>query len=356
MRPTQTVAPEDSLQRATLELRRNGGDLLPVAIDGALVGILTENSLAVAFAHGSDLRDPVSEAMRPAATVAPYASGAEALRKLTEPEVSALVVVDDHRQVLGVVAATDLVPRRRVLPRPAMVGGMATPFGVYLTNGVVSGGAGGLALVCTGAVMFFLLFAAQILVQYAMPAIVSLGLPPAWGDWAQSATTPVLFLVAMRIIPLSGTHAAEHQVVHAIERGEDLLPDVVRRMPRVHPRCGTNLAAAATIFLSIFLTEWIPYTEVRLLVAFFVTVTLWRRVGALLQEFVTTRPATDRQLASGIKAGTELLDRFARSRVTSPSAFQRIWNSGILHVVMGSSIMAGLVYLVGQVLNLPVPI
>ncbi len=32
-------------------------------------------------------------------------------------------------------------------------------------------------------------------------------------------------------------------VVHAIEEGEDLTLEKVRPMPRVHPRCGTNLVA-----------------------------------------------------------------------------------------------------------------
>lgn len=354
MRPTRTVAPEDSLGRAAAELRLNGLELLPLSRDGEYCGVLTERALAVALAEGADLNSPAAIALDSGTVIPPYATGAEALRTLADPGVSTLVVVDDRGQLVGVISASDLVPRRRVLPRPVTVGGMATPFGVYLTNGVVNGGAGGFALLSTGAVMFTLLLGAQYLLQYAIPPLVAIGLPPAWGDWAQSGFTPVLFLVGMRLIPLSGTHAAEHQVVHAIERGEDLLPEIVCRMPRVHPRCGTNLASAATIFMAIFLTEWTPQQEVRLLVAFFVTMLTWRRVGSLLQEFVTTRPASDRQLANGIKAGQELLDRYAKARVMTPNAFQRIWNSGLLHVIAGSSLMAGLVYLIGQVFDIPV--
>lgn len=356
MRPTRSVAPDDSLQRAANELRLNGAELLPLAEDEFYFGVITEHSLAQAMANGVDLNEPARVAAEPAGTIAPYASGAEALRRLTDPGVSHLVVVDDHGQLLGIIAATDLLPRRRVMPRPNMVGGMATPFGVYLTNGVVSGGANHWALMSTGAVMFSILFGAEILLQFVMPSLISTGLPPSWADWAQGALTPVLFLVGMRLIPLSGTHAAEHQVVHAIERGEDLVRDVVRRMPRVHPRCGTNLAAGATIFMGILMTEWIPHEEVRLLVAFFVTMFTWRKVGGLLQQHVTTRPASDRQLEDGIRAGKQLLDRYTKARVATPTIPQRLWNSGMIQVILGSSLTAGLIYLLGQIFNFPVPL
>ena len=356
MRPTNSVAPEDSLQRVASELRRNGGDILPLTIDDILKGIVTEGSLALAFAEGHDLHAPATVAGITASTIAPYATGAEALRRLADEGLPTLVVVDDVGRVLGLVSATDLVPRRRVIPRPAMIGGMATPFGVYLTNGVVKGGAGGFALMCTGALMFAMLFGATCLVSYVMPALMSLGVPADWGDLISSALGPFLFLIAMRLVPLSGTHAAEHQVVHALERGEDLVPEVVSRMPRVHPRCGTNLAAGATIFLGVFGFEWIPYLEVRLMVAFFATMFLWRKLGSLLQEFVTTRPPNEKQLRSGIHAANQLLDHYAKSRVASPSVPQRLWNSGVLHVMAGSMLMYGLVSLLAWKLNLSVPL
>lgn len=338
------VAPEDSLNRAASELRRNGCDILPVALEGTFKGVVTEATLALALAEGADMNAPASSAAVTATTIAPYASGAEALRRLADEGLPALVVVDDKGQVMGLISASDLAPRRRVLPRPSMVGGMATPFGVYLTNGAVKGGAGGWALVATGALMFVLLYGAVFLVQYAMPAIMSLvmalGLPANWGDGLQGALGPMLFLLMMRMVPLSGIHGAEHQVVHALERGEELVPDVVRRMPRVHPRCGTNLAAGATIFMSIAFSEWTADENIRVIVALFATMLLWRKVGSLLQEFVTTRPATDKQVQSGITAATQLLENYAKAKIATPSVPQRLWNSGVLHVLAGSTAMA----------------
>ena len=41
-----------------------------------------------------------------------------------------------------------------------------------------------------------------------------------------------LFLLLMRVSRLAGYHAAEHQTVHAMERNETLVPEIVCRMPR----------------------------------------------------------------------------------------------------------------------------
>ena len=51
----------------------------------------------------------------------------------------------------------------------------------------------------------------------------------------------------MRLLPIAGYHAAEHQSVHAMEQGEPLIPQVVKRMPRVHPRCGTSFLLVVMI-------------------------------------------------------------------------------------------------------------
>lgn len=348
MRPTLSVAPEDSVQRAISQLRQNEADVLPIVRNGRLLGGVTENSLARSLADGVDLIDPVVNVLTVVGTVAPYATGAEVLRRLASSDASILVVVDDTQSVMGIIGTSDLVPNSRQAPRPPVVGGMATPFGVYLTNGAVNGGAKGLALVSTGAVMFAMLVAAQLAVERAMPMMLSAGLPETSQDLVQTTLSPALFLIGMRLIPLSGTHAAEHQVVHALERGEDLLPEIVRRMPRVHPRCGTNMAVALTLFLGIFGLEWITNVEVRLMTAVLVTALLWKRIGGLIQEFITTRPANDRQLKSGIKAANQLLAAYATSRHSVPSVPRRIWNSGLLHVMFGSGLAAAATYFASE--------
>jgi uncharacterized protein YqhQ len=47
-------------------------------------------------------------------------------------------------------------------------------------------------------------------------------------------------------------HGAEHQVVHAYERGLDLTEENLREMPTAHPRCGTSFLALIVV-ISILL-------------------------------------------------------------------------------------------------------
>jgi hypothetical protein len=351
MRPSSSLAPEDSLDRGAAELRRSGNGMIPVVGDERVIGIVTEHSLSLALANGLSSSEPLTAAMVPAPTIRPYASAAEALRLFAEGGYSTLLVVDDHQRLMGLLSPSDLYPRRRTPPRPAMVGGMATPFGVYLTNGAVGAGAGGLGLVLTGVLLFGLLQGAS-LAAFGLAVWLNHLEQPDWlVNGVNNILPAVIFLVAMRLIPLSGTHAAEHQVVHAIERGEELKPEIVRRMPRVHPRCGTNLAAGATLFLGIFLSPWVESWELRFFVAAFATLYLWKRLGSLMQLFITTKPASDKQIRSGIRAGQELLDRYATSRISMPSVPVRIWRSGMLHVMLGSILCSGLVWVLFEALE-----
>lgn len=357
MRPTDSVAPEDSLERGGQELRRNGACLLPLVDEGGyLRGAISEASLARALADGVELRSPAAIANVPVLTIAPYASGAEALRRLADSGGDPLVVVDDQGRVMGMLLASDLLPRRRVHPRPSMVGGMATPLGVYLTNGAIRGGAPQVGLVLTGALLFCLLFSAQLVVTPLVPLVDQLPVPMTVKEMIVNGIPLILFLAGLRLVPLAGTHGAEHQVVHALERGEELVPEVVARMPRVHPRCGTNFAAAAFLFLGLFGAEWIPWQDVRFLVAALVTLFLWRPLGSLLQQHVTTRKPSEAQLKGAIHAAEQLCERYASARISTPSIPIRIWNSGLLHVISGSVLMTLLIYGVAALFGWDVPL
>lgn len=344
MRPSSHLEPEDSLDRAATELRRSGNGMIPIVRDSKVIGMVTETSLALALANVVHPSSPITDAMVPAPLIQPYAPAAEALRLFADGSESTLLVVDDEHRLMGLISPSDLYPRRRVPPRPALVGGMATPFGVYLTNGVVGAGAGGFALVATGMLMYAMLAAASLISFPIVDWLQAKHLQVDLLNFLAAALPILLFMAGMRLIPLSGTHAAEHQVVHAIERGEELRPEIVRRMPRVHPRCGTNLAVGATMFLSIFFSEWVSSGEIRFIVAALVTFLFWRRLGSLVQQFITTKRANQRQIEGGIRAGQELLDRFARSNVSVPSIPLRLWRSGMLHVMAGSFLCLGLLF------------
>lgn len=349
MRPPVYVAPEDSLARAVEELRRWNAEVIAVA-DGemTLVGVIGEREAARALAAGFEPSSPVSDAMRTPDTIPPYATGAEALRVIDGGAGPTLFVIDDQRRLLGSITASDLFPRKVARLRPPSVGGMATPFGVYLTNGVVRGGVGDLALVATGATLFVMLAVCQLAAYPVVDWISGWG-GPEWLLTMLSGALPIaLFMGLMRLAPLSGTHASEHMVVHAIERGEELDPNIIRRMPRVHPRCGTNLAVGAMLFLGIFTTELIENVELRFVLAAIVTFLLWRRLGSLVQLYVTTKPPKDTQIRSGLRAANELLDRYATSPISEASIPARLWRMGMLQVMAGSMLSFGALTLIAK--------
>lgn len=348
MRSTEMLNPEDSLDRAASLLRDTAYPFIPIVSSEALIGAVSEASLAEALGKGVALSEPCTRAQIEPPTIPPSASGADALRRMnTEHQIAFLVVQDDR--LLGVVGPSDLTIQRPNFPTPPSIGGMATPFGVYLTTGTIHGGAGSWALMASGAMLF-----TMFLVADQAAALIAAQIP-AWSA-ASGAIAVVLFLLSMRLLPISGTHAAEHMVVHAIERGEELKPEIVKRMPRVHPRCGTNLAVGAGVFMGIFSLE-IPGIEdqqIKILLAFLAMVFLFRPLGSLVQFLVTTKPPTEKQVASGIKAGRELLERYRLRRGPVPNAWQRILNSGMLHVAAGSSgiylVLRGIV----ELFNLPI--
>ncbi len=332
IRSTETLQPEDSIERAATLLRESAYPFVPICHGERYVSAVSESSLAKALGDGVELHASVTEASERLLPILPSATGAEALRRLHDHQEGALLVVDENDHVIGVLSASDLVPQPYRYPAPPSIGGMATPFGVYLTTGVIHGGANQFALASSGALLFTTFLIADQIGEFAYRHAGH----NSWMLQAANFVPLLVFFVAMRLMPISGTHAAEHMVVHAIERGEELTPEIVRRMPRVHPRCGTNLAVAATLFLTLFDWEWIADQELRMIVAFLATFLLFRPLGSLVQSLITTKPPNDKQLASGIRAGKELLERYRLKRGPQPNPFQRIVNSGMLHVMAGS--------------------
>lgn len=332
MRPCVTVEAFASVHIAIERMREAGQELIPIVHDGKLQAVLTETGILKFVAEGASRNDPVSAYGEQAAVILNRASGAEVLRQLEKNHC--LVVVDDEFNVCGLVSPSSYVSIPPELARPAMVGGMATPFGVYLTSGSVRGGKDGWNLVATGAFLITPVLLGGKLAEWLSRFV------PNTDVW-----NAILFVISIlpmvllfRIHPIAGFHAAEHQVVHAIERDEEITPEVVSRMPRVHPRCGTNLAVASLIFIAIVYGPWGKEGEPeRVFLGLLVTMFLWRSVGAFVQYWVTTKKPSQKQIQSGIEAANELLANYqiAPNRAASPGV--RILNSGILHVMAGSA-------------------
>lgn len=353
MRPTHSVHREDSLSAAAQAMRENGTSLIPVLENERFAGIVSEASLATAIAAGAEPNDQLTAALQPGATCRSHETGAEGLRQFEQTGADALVVVDDVGHVSGLLLPSDLIYRRSVPIRPPLIGGMATPFGVYLTTGSAYGGVRQLLLVTTGMAMFSMLVLANVIGLFSLDFAVNHGLSEKAANEIAGPFILVLFALQMRLAPLSGIHAAEHKVVHAIERGEELTPEIVRRMPRVHPRCGTNIAVGLSIFIGVVsaFPDKVPL-EYKVLPALLITAAFWRPLGSLAQYWVTTRPPSNKHIQMGIRAGKELLERYQVARVARPNIFMRLLNSGLFHVVAGSLIAYGLLYLVALVFHL----
>lgn len=269
-----------------------------------------------------------------------------ALLALDRYEVNALPVMDGAGY-LGMISRADVVAALGEQIRPPSVGGMATPLGVWLTTGTVSGGAPALGLVLSGAVLAACQWASKALILFALafwqPQWTNLFVSGQIGGAATGNNTfnlvagavqSLLFLLLVRCIPLSGVHAAEHQTVWAIEKGLPLRPEIVAKMPRPHPRCGTNLVALAGLILILFQHLPNDQPETVLLALLFVFF-FWRNFGEALQQYFTTKPATKKQLESGIRAGEEVLRKYQQNPHEIAGLGSRLLNSGIAYSALG---------------------
>jgi CBS domain-containing protein len=264
---------------------------------------------------------------------------------------AALPVVDEAGGYRGMISRADVVAALDGQIRPPVIGGMATPLGVWLTTGHLSAGAPPLGLFLSGMVLAFCFIVAHV--------VMLLGLAVFSKEWALmyfsgrvgatselggsfnllvTVVEALLFLLTLRALPMAGIHAAEHQTVWAIERGVPLVPEYVAQMPRAHPRCGTNLVAIGGLIQIIF--QHLPSLDPTwvLLALLFVYLT-WRNFGRVLQERFTTKPATRKQLESGIRAGEELLKKYQEQPHVTVSFGARLFNSGLVLSVVGMALM-----------------
>ncbi len=370
IRSTPLLTPGDSLHRAIEMLRESPVDSLPV-IDraGGLAGVISAREFA-SLLEDPDLENtlmcPVAKWIRvPSAIGGSDISLSQAKVLLARSGETALPIVDDGGSYVGMVTAADLLVPDRTPPRPPSIGGMATPWGVYLTNGSIQAGVGNGALAGSGALLGILMALSYVgigAVAWAVQQASGFRAFDLWNAEPPSAVTASnvawfvlqglslpLFLLMMRALPLAGYHAAEHQVVHAMERNEPLDLSVVSRMPRVHPRCGTNLMAGVLVFGLV--SKMLPALQIGLgamdstLIGAMAALFTWRSVGAVLQQHFTTRPPSQKQLASGIAAAMDLDHKYLNTALKRPSFVRKLWCMGFPQMALGSSAtFSGLLY------------
>lgn len=366
---TKTLHPSDTVGKAAEAVQTSGIGAVPVLDNGLLIGLVTAPRITEYLAtdlstHGKERH--VSDLLLDQAVTLPAGlTPQEALGFLRAHRLERAPVLDGGGGLLGMISLAELAAAVCGRVKPPLVGGMATPFGVYLTGGGVRGGVGDLALMSTGVYLATLNIAAVLLAQFVFGPggwayhLPTLGPQIAALKWPLfEFTWPLLFALFFRLSWITGYHAAEHQVVHTLEAGDDLRPEVVRQKPRVHPRCGTNLCAAVLIMQFFWENRGGSWDQLGLLsqaaIPMLITLFLWRRVGGWLQQNITTRPATLPQLESGIRAARELLERYQQPE-TRPkhTVFLRVWRMGMLQVLGGWMVVLAVLWLLGLVLPLP---
>ncbi|HVF10436.1 MAG TPA: DUF1385 domain-containing protein [Abditibacteriaceae bacterium] len=273
------------------------------------------------------------------------------LLTLDRYDSAALPVVDEAGGYRGMISRADVIAALDGQVRPPVIGGMATPLGVWLTTGHLSAGAPPLGLFLSGMTLAFCFIVAHLVMLFGLAAFSQewaamyvsgrLGATSELGssfNLLVMAAESFLFLLTLRALPMAGIHAAEHQTVWAIEKGVPLVPEYVAQMPRAHPRCGTNLVAIGGLIQIIF--QHLPSLDPSwvLLSLLFVYLT-WRNFGQVLQERFTTKPATRRQLESGIRAGEALLKKYQEQPHVTVSFGARLFNSGLVLAVLGMALL-----------------
>lgn len=232
---------------------------------------------------------------------------------------------------------------------PPRIGGMATPLGVYMTSGPISGGSGLKGLLVTGAMFAaIMIFIEQaLMVFYSVLEVVF----PWWAVWAiihpmvivttQISFSLLVFLALIRFTPMAGLHGAEHKTINALEYGQLPETETILQYPRQHARCGTNLGVI------LFLLQWVVYSLWLMrfnmsplgMVLYFILGAgiiwkFWKPAGYLIQTHFTTKEPTPEQLQSGQQAAEELLAKYAVHPHGKPELLQKIWGMGLIQLII----------------------
>jgi hypothetical protein len=247
-------------------------------------------------------------------------------------------------------------PRRPRISGTALIGGLHLATGNYGTAPWWQLLVSGLGIVGALAIAMVLTYVELFLLDKGLGTQFSLGL---LGTAAQPSGGAMLyvnmalqllpmgnFLIALRLSPLSGYHAAEHKVVGAIEAFGGVREEQVVEMPRAHPRCGTVLLFGIIPAMLIAFPLWSTNPLAAVAVAF-IGWSLRYRVGYFIQQYFTTKPPTPGQLRAGMEAGSKILRLWASDPDRQVSIAKGLWTRGLPQMIAGVLVgqwLMGLVY------------
>lgn len=322
------------------------------------MGLVFESDLLSLMAPQGGLSNVSSEGIRELVQPAPSVSEKVPVDDLIalfrqHPEIDVLPLVNPEGIYRGAVIRRDLLASLCSDVRPPMVGGMATPLGVYLTTGNLRGGVRDGALFLTGLMMaglFGLAYGVLFFLGWIVDCIVGSSFhlmvvsqefmlfEYASGNLViPLAFIPAIFILLLQLSGLTGYHASEHQVVHAMEGGYPLHPDWVKAMPREHPRCGTNLAVILFTIVISSTMLYAGYSWNLVLPPAVLAVLLRKPLGKILQTYCMTRCPSSHQINAAIRAASELTSRYQACPGYRAPFLKRVWNRGLIQVLVGLS-------------------
>lgn len=327
-----------------MEIFKSGNyQAIPVlSFDNQVVGYITEKEITNLIALQStasweSLKDYTIESLElnPASKVTWESTIEDITVEFSNKKVELLPVINESRKYTGYCITTKkMVSYTLAAVKPRSVGGLATPIGVYLTDGFYSGGTGTLGLILTGVFLSLIITLINIVTEVAFAEIPL-------SNSVLLLFQLLLFLFILRLTPLVKYHSAEHQTIHAIERGLELTLENVKLQPKEHRRCGTGymallLGVELIVFFSLDYSQEINLIAMSALIVL-TTILLfltWRRLGHWLQRFLTTSKPSDKHLLSGIKAGKELLTFYKNnSKPVKVTIYNKIWKMGLIQIL-----------------------
>lgn len=125
--------------------------------------------------------------------------------------------------------------------------------------------------------------------------------------------------LVIKISPIGKYHAAEHMIANAYESNQNLTLERVKKQPRTHRDCGTNLAVS--IFICFFILSMVFGDGVWVfLVSWSIGYELWKTepkviwssvlmIGKVVQYILFTAKPEDKHLKVAIEAMTRLQEK-----------------------------------------------
>lgn len=356
------VGVNEPLTRALGLMFRHKCDVLPVTDGGSFVGMLKESSLSGALSAGAAEGMRVWEMTDLAVPRLGEEMGLEEVLKVirSHPQETMLPIVSKEGMLKGMVRLRDVMAHAMEVARPPRVGGMATPFGVYLHCGSAGAGSNSGQLMLTGVFLALMVGVAWVLSfllswliegPIGVPLVpILLGSPVLVGGAGMQAfplliwlLPVVIFLILLKFSRLSQFHAAEHMVVHTLEHFEPLTEEVVGRMNRVHPRCGSNLMVPLLLLYTAGVLWALP-SKWYSIALFVLVLATGRNLGAVAQAWFTTRPPERRHIEKAIQAAKDLVENYLWTGRKGVPVWLRVWNMGILQVLIGAGLAYGAYY------------